>query len=226
MFASKEEMGYDPLITRCADGKSYIYQIGENAEARFFKTLRLIAEYRSLCITGRNTQVWEVMEYDLINQEFIGNHPMVLKDLWLDKGAPTEKKIQEGIYKSIHDFAKSEWDQHPRLKDFCQEMKNALDGENYKRFFVDIECDYQGKTSKSVPPSAHQQLDLFSLPTPPSCPSSRGLGDPSRMVEMQFPVAANYEDRKYIPKRQYRWYTRRSAKPCLIFLPWMTFLLF
>jgi len=97
MFASKEEMGYDPLITRCEDGKSYIYQIGENAEARFFKTLGLIAEYLSLCITGRNTRVWKVMEYDLISQQFIGKCPMALKDLWLDEGAPTEQKIQEGI---------------------------------------------------------------------------------------------------------------------------------
>jgi hypothetical protein len=208
MFASEEEMGYDPFVTQCEDGQSYIYQIGIKGEARFFKTVGLLAEYRSLCITGRHTRIWEVKEYDLINQTVTGDCTMALKDLWLDKGAQTERNIQKDIFKSIHDFAMFSWDQHPCLQDFCPEMKDrfkdALDGEKYKKYFLHIECNYQGKTSKSVAPSAHQQLDLFSLPIPSSCPSSPGFGDPNRIVDMQFPVPATYENHRYVPKRQYR----------------------
>ncbi|KAF8875853.1 hypothetical protein BD779DRAFT_203594 [Infundibulicybe gibba] len=201
MFSSDEEMGYDPRVTRSMDGSNYIYRFEE--EDRYFQTRRLIVEHRSLCITGRMTRVWEAIELDREQTHKIGG-PVVLKDVWLDEAARTEKQIQDEIFGDIHSFPVSKLDS---LEDLSDEMrthlKEILANDKYKEYFLDIVCEYQGETTKPLAPSASPEHGLFD--PPPSTPP------PSPPVTCQYPCnpalvlpGVCRAPWRYVPRRQYR----------------------
>lgn len=205
-------MGYDPDISRSKDGAAYIYKIlGEDGETRRFKTLRSITEHRSLCITGRMTRVWEAIEVNTDDENPMSSVHVALKDVWLENGAKTEKQIQDEIFGDISRFAASDFYAAEHLREFPADMKkpleDALRDEEYKKYFLHIECDYQGRISKNVPSSAHAEFDLFSttLSTSHSVahPSLRTSCDPTREIPLK-PLSQPRPVRKFVPKQQYR----------------------
>ncbi|KAF9556347.1 hypothetical protein CPC08DRAFT_589299, partial [Agrocybe pediades] len=104
MFATKEEMGYDPNVTR-HDARTFTYCIPTAGDPRFFRTKKVISEYRSNNVTGRMARVWLVEEVDsnAKDSKVIGSQ-RVLKDVWLEDSARTEQQIQKAIFKDIENF--------------------------------------------------------------------------------------------------------------------------
>jgi hypothetical protein len=74
----------------------------------------------------------------------------------------------------------------------------------YKNYFLTIECDYEGITSKAVASSAVPTRGLFSLEPPSdSAPTSTGFLDPNtHQFQPSHPKTPS--TRMYNPKRQYR----------------------
>ncbi|KAF8882556.1 hypothetical protein BD779DRAFT_1674902 [Infundibulicybe gibba] len=134
----------------------------QSGKKRYFQTRGLIAEYRSLCITGRMTRVWKAVELDQEQTSVVGE-PVVLKDIWLEEAAQTEKQIQDKIFSDIRSFA------------------DVLKKDKYKDYFLHILCDYQGETTKPLAPTASTKFGLFNTPVSTSAPStSRSLPNPTR----------------------------------------------
>ncbi|KAF8641809.1 hypothetical protein AX16_009790 [Volvariella volvacea WC 439] len=221
IFATEKEMGFDPSIDRHDWGEKIFYVI--EVDGRYFKTQRTISEYRSLCITGRMTRVWEAIEVESRTnpKDKEGALPVALKDVWLDATAQTEKEIQQAIFADIESFASQlnepNSEDPPEFTHFNDEMKtkvrDCLQGGAYKRYFLDIICDQRGAISKTVPTSARPQRGLFTLPSTPSRQQSRvSNADPTRgSAEPIRPVShpltsrpSPSQPRTFANKRQYR----------------------
>ncbi|CAA7260737.1 unnamed protein product [Cyclocybe aegerita] len=101
IFATETEVGFDLTISRLSP-VSYVYQVSD----RFFKTIRMISEYRPLCIADRMTRVWEAVEVASFNDPTPKRnaHPIALKDVWLDASAQTEKEIQSALFSDLEEF--------------------------------------------------------------------------------------------------------------------------
>ncbi|KAF9555707.1 hypothetical protein CPC08DRAFT_752921 [Agrocybe pediades] len=155
MFATDEEMGYDPTITlHEANGKTqYTYRIPGSPKDRFFRTTGTIDDYRSLNITGRRTRVWLVEERKSANDNAARISPdaaYVLKDVWLDSKAPTEKEIQQSIFANIEEFLGCTI-LPPKKADLAElRVKHAhlLKDEAFKRYFMTIVTDYKGRETR------------------------------------------------------------------------------
>jgi hypothetical protein len=114
LYASLEELGYDPNIWRVRDTTlkvnvnkehpiKFAYKVGEH----YYKTLFAIEERWSMCVTGRATRVWLVTEIPgLGNLRPIDRKAKrVLKDCWLDVGMPSEREIQHQIFADLDGVA-------------------------------------------------------------------------------------------------------------------------
>jgi hypothetical protein len=92
---------------------------------------------------------------------------MVLKDVWLDASAKTEKQIQDELFKDIRQFAGTPggWETRPRVKDFSiadkEILSSALEGENFKEYFSCISDSHEGDPSKIVAPGANRDTNVF-----------------------------------------------------------------
>jgi hypothetical protein len=207
MFASESEMGYDPTVTLCDDKSNYIYRFNpKTVYERAFRTRRCIVEYRPLCITGRNTRVWEAVEVDLSSPTKEIGLPVALRDVWLDKEALTERDIQLRIFSGIDEFGKGDMNESPCFKNFQPERKakmmEIIRSGDYRNFFLTIQCDYQGCTSKELEPTAVPDLFLDHKPETPS-PTKTGSGSLTRPSLLPHEHQATIS-RDYAPKRQYR----------------------
>ncbi|EKM75056.1 hypothetical protein AGABI1DRAFT_95165 [Agaricus bisporus var. burnettii JB137-S8] len=105
-YATREQMGYDPTIHRIKDNEpQYVYEIPTEDGTRYFRTIHLLARHKSLCITGKKTRVWKVVEVkgfegNAINEEVNGKD-VALKDVWLDEGSTTEKEKLDAILERL-----------------------------------------------------------------------------------------------------------------------------
>jgi hypothetical protein len=110
LYASLEELGCDPNVerfvdtTRKVDDKgnhtlTFVYKVGE----RYYKTLHAIADYSSLCITGRATRVWLVIQVRGIDdlRPVDGANTTILKDYWLDVGTDSEGTTQKNLFADL-----------------------------------------------------------------------------------------------------------------------------
>jgi hypothetical protein len=206
MFASELEMGYDPSVTLCDDLSNYIYRFNlGTVNERAFRTHRCIVEYRPLCITGRNTRVWEAVEVDSRSPAKEIGSRVALRDVWLDENALTEREIQSKIFSDIDKFGEGDMNQSPCFQKFIPERKKEtieiIQTGDYKKYFLTIECDYQGHTSKALAPSAVPTSGLFLArkPETPS-PTKTGSGSLTRLLSSHQAIPP----RKYGCKRQYR----------------------
>ncbi|KAF4622215.1 hypothetical protein D9613_009193 [Agrocybe pediades] len=178
MFATDEEMGYDPTITlHEANGKTqYTYRIPGSPKDRFFRTTGTIDDYRSLNITGRRTP-------------------------------PTEKEIQQSIFANIEEFLGCSI-LPPKKADLAElRVKHAhlLKDEAFKRYFMTIVTDYKGcetrlydKDRMSVIPDI---LETNVLPSKFAALPDRQEISVNRRPGLDAEAPAEH---KYATKRQYR----------------------
>ncbi|KAA1476312.1 hypothetical protein DENSPDRAFT_884235, partial [Dentipellis sp. KUC8613] len=200
---------------------------------RYFKTLHSVAEHLSLCVTGRSTRVFKVIEVGGFDDlaPVRGAKNKILKYVWLDAEAKTEREIQESIFKDLDKFAKKledrckrkddEREQHeqeselPEFYEVPEEDKKMLCAilsrpENYKRYFLTIDCDQQGFESKPLSPDAKIKDGIFTRVAPSTVSATLPHADTSRshqMSAMSPPQAEGNvprQPRDYVAKRQYR----------------------
>jgi len=92
-------MGFDPTI-HCIDVEGqthYVYELTpkDSSKTLYFRTTKTIFNPRIVCISGRKTRVWRAIQVtgpDSLEEK--GDKEVVLKDVWMDKGSQTEKKIK------------------------------------------------------------------------------------------------------------------------------------
>ncbi|KAJ2933995.1 hypothetical protein H1R20_g3098, partial [Candolleomyces eurysporus] len=154
MFATDEELGLDPSIQMHHQqdpeaARQYVYELREDDGSRFFSTTKSISEYRTAYVSGRKTRVFKVVEVEKEGttwREKNGAKPMVLKDVWLNEGAKTEKEIQDALFDDIQNFAeRPDWRTDASLKDFCEDEVGAG-----KRFLDDFESIMRGGYFKTL----------------------------------------------------------------------------
>ena len=172
MFATEEELGYDPTIQRRLDPETnrvcFVYEV----DGHYYKTQKAIFDHRSLCITGRATRVWEVIEvasFDKL-QPLEGSHTMVLKDVWLDAGSMTEGDIQREIFADLEQIANAlEAGEEPKgfvgMDDESKQMLHkCLLARDWHQYFLTLVHEWQGMTSKEVAEAAEPDSTLFGAP--------------------------------------------------------------
>ncbi|KAG2006333.1 other/FunK1 protein kinase [Coprinopsis cinerea AmutBmut pab1-1] len=104
LFSTEEELGYDPLVYRVSE--DYIYELDDTGTRRFFRTRGPpLSDRHSNCITGRMTRVWKVVEVDSTSSyATVLGEPAILKDVWIDQSAMTERQVQQALFMDIEDY--------------------------------------------------------------------------------------------------------------------------
>ncbi|KIY44241.1 hypothetical protein FISHEDRAFT_30681, partial [Fistulina hepatica ATCC 64428] len=62
-FASPAALGYDPTVRRCCDESGqvfYVFEIVEGGTKHYFRTIRVLSDYRAAGIPGRGSRVFLV----------------------------------------------------------------------------------------------------------------------------------------------------------------------
>lgn len=223
MFGTPEQLGYDPNVTLEHEGH-YVFTFPSkqgdslNTTARRFRTVDTIADYRSINITGRMTRIFLVEELDT----GLPKAPQfVLKDVWLEKDAHTERELQTAIFKDIKDFweGNSLASDDESLEAFKTLNANLVDSEDYKKYFLEIVADYSGRTSKpkayGSTPTRGLLDDRYINPTRPITPLRSKFQTPDSLprgthnsvhVEPTSSIqeAPEPPPRDYLQKKQYR----------------------
>ena len=195
---------------------TYLFRMPQDGKAdRFFRTQRSLSEYRSNNITGRMARVWHVAEYSSPTDTGPAKAHRVLKDVWLDASAHTEKQIQDSIFQDIQKFFDSpSLKEDPRYIAF-QKLEPSFDylsqkGE-HKKYFLSIDVDYIGKTSKPLAPNSSRKLGLLVKNVKPfvsklksvTQSTHRDLRGTPRPTALETDVDVTLP-RVFSPKRQYR----------------------
>ncbi|KAG2017273.1 other/FunK1 protein kinase [Coprinopsis cinerea AmutBmut pab1-1] len=159
-LATSEQLGYDPHVTLLPD-MSYVYQIPADPRSDvplYFKTVDLISQYRSSSLTGRCSRVWTVKQVISMTdrRRVAGTQLRVLKDVTLDAHRKTEAEIQDELFRDIAAFANhGKWRTSPIVKRFKEpdfdSLAEALEGDNFKRFFSGIIARHLDSDSVTLP---------------------------------------------------------------------------
>ncbi|KAG2008886.1 other/FunK1 protein kinase [Coprinopsis cinerea AmutBmut pab1-1] len=156
--ATDEELGYDPLVTLLPDG-TYVYELPPDEgrkDSLYYQTVELVSEFHSDDPVGRSARVWKVKQVtsptDL--NRVPGTSDRILKDVSLDARMEPEVEIQRQLFADIDDFGKrADWRTAGVLKEMREEdvetLSDALDGENFKRYFSCIVASHVSKAYSS-----------------------------------------------------------------------------
>lgn len=222
LYSSQEELGYDPKVTRYLDDHSYTYEIPNapaNTGSRFFRATSDLSFYRSNNITGRVSRVWLVKEVAGPHAAIKpGERDLALKDVWLDHKAKTEKQIQNAIFQDIEDFWRLKPDQvEESLKPLLADHQEIVQSREYKKYFLKINTDYIGITSKPPAIGSRRLNNVLLRFTPPaSAPKlQHQLTKSGRPPISRVPTGSSPRttpapsrrkpvERQFVPRRQYR----------------------
>ncbi|KAL4062375.1 hypothetical protein J3A83DRAFT_4110133, partial [Scleroderma citrinum] len=172
MFATEEELGYDPTIQRRLDPEADRVCLVYEVDGHYYKTQKAIFDHRSLCKTGRATRVWEVIEvasFDKL-QLLEGSHTVVLTDVWLDAGSMTEGNIQREIFADLEKIANAlKAGEEPKgftgMDDESKQMlQKCLLAQDWHQYFLTLVCKWQGMALKEVTDAAEPDSTLFGTP--------------------------------------------------------------
>lgn len=170
-----------------------------------------------------------VQTHSLGNHNPVGPH-MVLKDVWLEDVAQTEKQIQEAIFTDIRTFSFSpSWRKDPRLKGMAPEVVDNLGrlfkSGDYKRLFLTIERYHYGQVSKPPAPNSERITGLFKTPSRTASVTSATLSTEGSWTPQDCthtvgnsnapPRPDNTVNRQYVPKSSIVSYIARFAQRCM-----------
>jgi len=223
IYATPVELGFDPNVkeyTPTPPGPQYfIYTINDGEEGMaYFKTLRCLSEYRSLCISGRSTRVWKAIQIKSLDDHSPVNcaKEVVLKDIWLGQDAQTERELQTNLFTDIGAYIKRTLPGGciPQLREsgsvYSELIQDLLGDEKWKKHFLTILFDGIGVPCKERPVSARPDPTLFDEPIDePVAPRSQGA-DHSRAYstsvlheQTSSTSAAPAAPRTFAPKHRY-----------------------
>ncbi|KAG2008901.1 other/FunK1 protein kinase [Coprinopsis cinerea AmutBmut pab1-1] len=180
--AKDEQLGFDPLVT-FVQGKRYVYEFpatGENqGESAYYLTVQSLEEYHSLRLRGKSTRIFKVLQVkgpkNLVPVEDPPKY-LILKDVSMDAGTPTEFDIQHDLFGDLDELQKNDvWRQCDILRDFNEDDMNSLAeafNGGYKRFFSCIMAKHIGEPGHIVSPHAWTMPEVF----PSEKPDSTGTG--------------------------------------------------
>jgi hypothetical protein len=223
MYATPVELGFDPNIKECTPTQTapqyFVYTVNDKkAGTVYFKTLQSLSEYRSLCISGRATRVWKAIQIKSLDDHspVNGAKEVVLKDIWIQHDAQTERDLQTRLFTDISAFitGTSPGEPIPQLESseptFEQLIRGILVGEHWKKHFLTIMFDGIGVLSKESPISARPDATLFNKPlNQPVFPRSqasdysRAYSTSALREQTSSPSATPAAPRKFAPKRRY-----------------------
>jgi hypothetical protein len=175
IFATEEDMGYDPTVCRVLDSTGRIHYVHsirdtESGSTRHFLTRRFLSRVNNLCLTGRATRVSEVVEVNSPTDLTLvsGTQAMVLKDAWLNKRNRTERMIQNDIFARLRNLRRRAHDSSDEFSDLFfphdtakARLLDIIKSENWSRYFLTIVTETEGACSKSVAPAAKPVRGLF-----------------------------------------------------------------
>lgn len=107
-FATPEELGYDPTVSRClVKDEAGIERIGYRftlANAQQYETVTCLSSSRSRRILGPGTRVWKVRRIKPESEPGPGGKEThyALKDMWRYHDSRTEGQIQADIFKKVN----------------------------------------------------------------------------------------------------------------------------
>ena len=204
-------MGYDPTVHRIMFKNKirYVYDLTqESGETLHFRTTATIFNPRIACISGRKTRVWRAIQVtgsDGLEEK--GDKEVVLKDVWLDKGSPTEKENQDLIYENLQDIKQR---QYEWLEDkYRKRVGDALEKIPDNLPFMRILHGAKGVDCKERLKEALPDRTILS-PAVPRVSSSRNVTPLASQIENSYPAtgtshgASATPDHRHRPQRQYK----------------------
>lgn len=223
IYATPTELGFDPNIRECTptqgDPQNFIYTVNDDKRGpTYFKTLESLSEYRSRCISGRATRVWKAIQIKSLDDHLPlnGGKKVVLKDIWLEQGAKTERQLQTNLFTDIGEFIKRTLPVKgvPELKSagdiFEALIRDILVDERWKKHFLTIIFDGIGDPCKECPISARPDPTIFNEhlnpPDPPRSQAANHSRAYSTSVLHEHTSSTNVAPvapRKFVPKRRY-----------------------
>ena len=218
LFLKPEELGLDPTVTAVVvEGKqAFVYEITDTKtkEKHYFRTIETLSEYRSNGISGRKTRVWKVKEVVSPKDPLIfttNAQVVVMKDIYLDDGALTEREIQDEFYKDVDALKGKQMDGLPNFETRQNEIWKLLDGDTYKQHFLTILHDHTGFVSKSVADDSVADPTIFQQPDKklkvagsPVVDRSRSQVHPGPTQSLSEIPTKPQKERTFVAKRQYR----------------------
>jgi len=233
VYATKDEMGFDPTVGRVMFQNSmcYVYQV----DGRFFRTIKPLFRGRALCITGRMTRVWEAVEVGGTSEEEVrkeknGGRCYVVKDVWLDKDSHTEGDNLSKIYAALDnvDVDHYKWGDNVNTTDsksLKSIISDVLRGKQYNRYIMGINCDQRGKLTKERAHGAYPDPKIFDTELKQELPTETGKRTVSGSTQLT--TSSNYSgqagstpllvarlpSRDYKAKFQYRLVYEDVGKP-------------
>ncbi|KAF5334196.1 hypothetical protein D9611_014504 [Ephemerocybe angulata] len=176
LSASDENLGFNPnivLYPKKYHDPGYIYRFpGDSAgSSRFFMTTGIVEECRSKRLSGRTTRVWKAVEVANFEGKALADNvtpkEIIIKDVWIDGPADTEKQIQDKIFTSIDDFVggPQPWRDHPCLAKFppsrLDDLETLTTNKKYQERFLRIREHFEGPLSKSVAKDTWASPSIF-----------------------------------------------------------------
>lgn len=220
IYATPVELGLDPGITEFTPAKggpqSFIYMANDDkGRKRFFQTSHSLSERRPLCNSGRATRVWKVHEVmSPVEPVRVGCKEIVLKDIWLEQGAETERDLQNALFTDIEAFERARGDERIRQLESSGptlegNIRGILANQKYKKHFLTILFDRLGPASKKCPESATPNPNIFNPPLNQLVPPRSRATDHSRasssspLYEQTSINAKPARMRTFVPKCRY-----------------------
>ncbi|KAF5363406.1 hypothetical protein D9756_001070 [Leucocoprinus leucothites] len=163
LYAEPDKMGFDPTVHRVSlkdknrkDKTHYIYEIGPRNNPQFYRTTRAIFNPDVLCITGRKTRVWEAVRVagyhpGRYSQALDGDRKYAIKDVWLNKGARTEREILNAVFARLAEVSENPPGHDWSSGSLQAVITEALRDGNYKKYFMNIVTDSRGFSSRATP---------------------------------------------------------------------------
>lgn len=152
-----------------------------NIDKIYYKTIKLLGLPPPFIITGRTTRVWLVKEVSSSTGdiEVHDTEPMVLKDVWLRTGSPTEVENLEAMFHAVDSFVQDGLERYshagpdaldlflaeePKFKCFDKasrdRLKHFLTAKNYRTLFLTTLRAWKGRMSKALSNYARRPNDL------------------------------------------------------------------
>ncbi|KAF9441182.1 hypothetical protein P691DRAFT_739850 [Macrolepiota fuliginosa MF-IS2] len=186
LYATPEEIGYDPTIRRqLYENKfHYIYELKTDKGPKYFRTIEPLFNSRALCITGRKTRVWRAIEVrdaeDFAAKD--GTSEIALKDVWLEVDAETEKQNQDQVFDALNQLDENAYSW---LTGYLYDrLKEAIQDKGYRDYFMEIKYDtvLPGtkplSTAATAAPNLLRNLhDVVTTPVTTTTMSMKASGD-------------------------------------------------